>query len=66
MSRWQAFNPSDEPDTCLWCGRKLRLDKYNKPGSKLGPYADGFFDTMRYAYQFACALAEKGRRLVKS
>lgn len=24
MAEWRGFNASNEPDTCLWCGRKLR------------------------------------------
>jgi len=23
MADWREFNASNEPDTCLWCGRKL-------------------------------------------
>lgn len=25
MADWRNFNASNEPDTCLWCGRKLRF-----------------------------------------
>lgn len=24
MAEWREFNASNKPDTCLWCGRKLR------------------------------------------
>lgn len=24
MAEWRDFNASNKPDTCLWCGRKLR------------------------------------------
>lgn len=27
MAEWREFNASNEPETCLWCGRKLRWRK---------------------------------------
>jgi hypothetical protein len=24
MAEWRDFDASNQPDTCLWCGRKLR------------------------------------------
>lgn len=24
MSQWRGFNATNKPDTCLWCGQKLR------------------------------------------
>jgi hypothetical protein len=25
MADWRHFNASNKPDTCIWCGRKLRF-----------------------------------------
>lgn len=50
----RPFNASNEPGTCLWCGRKLRQGGY---------FARGFFCTASCGFRFACRLAELGRRL---
>jgi hypothetical protein len=41
MAQWREFNASNMPDTCVWCGRKLRQKM---------TYADfdqGFIDAVR-------------------
>lgn len=30
MAEYRSFNASNEPDTCLWCGRKLRHRQITK------------------------------------
>jgi hypothetical protein len=25
VAEWRGFNASNEPDTCIWCGKKLRF-----------------------------------------
>lgn len=74
------------PDTCLWCGQKLRfgtvLDSKKEAelvaagvshreafqqalvrADKPGGYHDGFFHSLRCAYQFAVRMAGLGERL---
>lgn len=38
MSDWHAFNASNKPGTCLWCGRKLRrttvMAEAGEPGAR--------------------------------
>ena len=56
---------TNEPETCIWCGRKLRGKKtwlFERYG-KLGDYADGYFCTLRCGYDFGLTLATKGERL---
>jgi hypothetical protein len=68
MAQWRPFNPTNNPETCIWCGKKLRWPtdfeghhKYDKAGD----YGDGYFCGLRCAYQFAVALADRGRRLTR-
>lgn len=74
---WRNHNPTNEPDTCLWCGQKLRHKaisekregefRYVKTGmeAKGGDYVDGFFCGLRCGYQFGVQMAEWGRRIKK-
>lgn len=78
MAEWRDWNPSNEPDTCLWCGRPLRFHSqpFDEAGrwiadrkqrsrlEKSGDYHDGFFCGLRCGYQFAVEMAKFGRRLV--
>lgn len=75
MAKWRDFNASNETDTCLWCGLKLRqgtgtyidtpegrkFDLHAKKDKK-GDYADGFFCGLRCSYLFAVAWAGMGKR----
>ena len=79
MAQWRDFNASNEEQTCLWCGNKLRAQyewvqgdfEARVRGEKAprgafkgyGDYEDGFFCGLRCAYQFARAMAVNGRRL---
>lgn len=59
---WQAniYNRTNDPGTCLWCGRKLR-----KCGDNRGDYGDNAFCGLRCGYMFAVSMARCGRRLVR-
>jgi hypothetical protein len=35
MAEWRSFNASNEEDTCLWCGKKLRYKGKTPPGEGL-------------------------------
>lgn len=60
----QPFGATNAPDTCLWCGRKLRKNKWKfERLGKLGAYADGVFCGLGCGYHFGVALAWSGRRL---
>jgi hypothetical protein len=75
MAEWRPANPSNQPDTCLWCGRKLHYKTKHvwkvtdaTPTSsfkaeKAGDYEDGHFCNLRCGYQFGAAMADFGRRL---
>jgi hypothetical protein len=78
MAEWRKFNATNEPETCLWCGRKLRWRMHQEwkidqprpvgPGTraiKAGDYEDGYFCGLRCAYQFAVDMATRDHRLVK-
>lgn len=58
---WRPFGATNEPGTCLWCGRKLQAEPYQRGGR--GGYGDGFFCGLRCAYQFGERMAQLGRRL---
>jgi hypothetical protein len=77
MSRqdWSArpFNPSNEPGTCLWCGRKLTTQTYKVDptdakkfikGDRLGVGGDGYFCTLVDGYSWAVTFAALGQRMV--
>lgn len=79
MADYRVCNPSNETDTCLWCGRKLHYIKgryvttdkgrvYNPEAvhEKSGSYFDGFFCGLRCGYQFAVKFANWGRRITLS
>lgn len=77
MSRqnWSSrpFNPSNEPGTCLWCGRKLAPQNYiPDPAdvkklvidpSRLGVGGDGYFCTLADGYSWAVTFAALGQRM---
>ena len=48
--KFRPFCASNDPGTCLWCGRTL------------AKVSDGHFCTYRCAWQFADAKASKGSR----
>lgn len=66
------FDPSNQPDTCLWCGRKLRAYRFRdllepngiNPDAR-GAYADDSFCSMRCGYEFGLAMVRNGHRLAK-
>lgn len=60
---WHPFDASNEEGTCLWCGRKLRKERF---GQRLGDYGDGHFCGLRCAYQFAVRMARLGERLERT
>lgn len=75
---WRPFSATNEPDTCLWCGRRLRREKeafdgegrWIDPGNrseytheKPGAYGNGYFCTLRCSHQFAVAFARAGHCL---
>ena len=40
MAEWRPFGASNQPDTCLWCGNKLRQQyKWTEPPRDL-PWGD--------------------------
>lgn len=63
--------PTGIEGDCIWCGRKLRrkLVRTTEPFTKqpvypkAGANGDGYFCTLRCAYEFACVLADAGRRV---
>ena len=57
---WHHYHATNTPDTCLWCGRKLRKNPHRE---KLGDYGDGFFCGLRCGFQFGERLAELDNRL---
>lgn len=67
----EPFSYDGVPDSCLWCGRKLRAYRYRgtdhakEAGLEKGDYGDGHFCGLRCGYQFAVRLADLGKRLVK-
>jgi hypothetical protein len=77
---YQDFGYEDKPETCLWCGRKLKHLKVIdpeasrttpghyviKPADKLGSQQDDCFCGLRCGYQFGVRMAELGERLAKS
>lgn len=77
MAEWRTWDPSNEQNTCLWCGRPLRFqrdvfdaagqliaDRNQRPKHKKGgDYSDGFFCGLRCGYQFGVEMAKFGRRL---
>lgn len=78
MAEWRTSNPSNKPETCLWCGRKLRRKmqafdkdgKYLKPKDRTEPaydaggsYGDGYFCGLRCGYLFGEQMAKFGRRI---
>lgn len=75
MAQWRPFEASNQLDTCLWCGRKLRYKTStiwpvgeSWPMGTIraelsGDYEDGFFCGLRCAYQFGAAAAHNGYRL---
>lgn len=80
MAKFRAFNPSNRPGTCLYCGHKLRWIKRSftegprgvlipireRPNlyRKPGDYGDGFFCGLRCGYQFGVLAAGHGNRFV--
>jgi hypothetical protein len=55
------INRTNEPGTCLWCGKKLRRCQHGS--GERGDYGDGFFCGLRCGFAFAVALAKQDYRL---
>ena len=54
---------SNDPTSCLWCGRKLRLAPFSRyPGAR-GAYADNAFCGLRCGWTFGVLAAKSGFRL---
>jgi hypothetical protein len=53
---------SNEPGTCLWCGKPLRKTRYDTEGNR-GDYADNAFCGLRCGYSFGVTFASLGKRL---
>lgn len=53
---------TNEPGTCLWCGKKLRKSKIHN-GAFKGDYSDNAFCGLRCGYSFGVTFASLGRRL---
>ena len=58
----EKIDRTNEPGTCLWCGRKLRKFHLND-GSK-GDYGDNAFCGLRCGYSFGVTMAELGKKLM--
>ena len=81
MTEFRDFDASNQPGTCLYCGRRLRwVKQVFTPGlrgelippsqrpnlyAKPGDYGDGFFCGLRCGYQFGVLAAEHGKRFEK-
>jgi hypothetical protein len=72
MADWRQWDPSNKPETCLWCGRRLKYGTHltgERDGSrdvkarnqKAGAYQDGAFCGLRCGYSFGVALALQRR-----
>ena len=61
----QIYNPSNKPNTCLWCGRKLKefIDWHHEHTGMFGYEGDGHFCSLRCGYEFGNTFAAIGRRL---
>ncbi len=78
MAEFRKFHASNQPETCLYCGRRLRWIKRSfTPGphgefipigqrpnlyKKPGDYGDGFFCGLRCGYQFGVLAANHAQR----
>ena len=62
-------DPSNEPGTCNWCGRKLRPYPFRDArwregqGKELGGYGDNHFCGLRCGYLFGVQFAQWGHRI---
>ena len=59
---WRAFNATNQPSTCAWCGQELRPDQ--ERGEENADYHDEIFCGLRCGYQFGVRMAGKGRRFI--
>lgn len=71
----RPYDPSNQEDTCLWCGADLPHPKryHGRNGRgvptnlhpvEVGGYeSNGFFCTIGCGYQFGLTFAKQGRRL---
>lgn len=62
MLQYRDFAATNQPDTCLWCGRKLHGAVPCFP-EYAGYDDDGYFCTLRCGYRFGVRMAELGKRL---
>jgi hypothetical protein len=58
--RDEEMQRSNEPLTCLWCGKKLRKSKHM---DERGDYGDNAFCGLRCGYSFGVAMEKNGHRL---
>lgn len=67
MPDWRPYNPSNKPETCRWCGERLRRHRQFDPKipsqmmpfyEKSGDYHDGFFCGLRCGYRYGVRMAE--------
>lgn len=67
MSKFQPFGATNQPLTCLWCGRKLRPYRYRDlpwaNGREWGGYGDAMFCGLACGYKFAVRMGDLGKRL---
>lgn len=60
---YHPFGYAKQPNTCLWCGCKLKRPQYAQERG-LGRYGRGFFHSDSCAVSWAHRYAELGGRLV--
>lgn len=76
--KYRKYDPSNKPDTCLWCGIRLEhkpIYRRNAAGRLLWPKRivgyrerggydeNNLFCTLACGYQFGLAFAQAGQRL---
>lgn len=71
MAQFRPYGPSGQPDTCLWCGKKLHFHYiYDwspsslRPAGRVAPakkgrYHDGYFCSIGCGYQYAVTILDK-------
>ncbi len=59
---WRDYHASNEPGTCLWCGKPLPYWIAGKPEHGRGYGGTGHFCTVRCGFNFAERWAELGKR----
>jgi hypothetical protein len=57
------INRTNEPDTCLYCGEKLKEAKYSPKTGNKGYANRGYFCTLTCGWRFGVAAAKHGFKL---